>query len=69
LKFKAPLSDSFVTDPHASGSEKLFHLSIAQRESIVEPNSMTYYGFRETVAFVICDLIIHSYILNEGATS
>ncbi|MDX2480477.1 MAG: hypothetical protein QNK24_09075 [Desulfuromusa sp.] len=68
-KFKTSLPDGFVADFHAPDSEKLFNFSISQRESVVEPYSVTDNGFWKTMAFVNCDLIIHYSILKGRALS
>jgi hypothetical protein len=39
-KLPTPLSDGFVADGDASLCQKIFHISEAQAESVVEPNSM-----------------------------
>jgi hypothetical protein len=39
-KLPTPLSDGFVADGDAPLRQKIFHISKAQAESVVEPNSM-----------------------------
>jgi hypothetical protein len=49
-KLPTPLSDGFVADGDAPLCQKIFHISEAQAESVVEPNGMADNFMRESIA-------------------
>ena len=63
-KFDTPETDRFATDGDTSLSEKIFDISMAQVEAIVEPDGVGDDIWRESVALVG----IHGPILLKPAT-
>jgi hypothetical protein len=58
-KFPTPLSDGFVADGDASLCQKIFHISEAQAESVVEPNSMADNNRWKSVAAITGQVGFH----------
>ena len=63
-EFYTPETYQFSSDSDASSSQEIFYISMAQIESIVEPDCVGYDLWRESVAFVC----IHHRILPITAT-
>ena len=51
-KLDAPQTDGFVTDGYSAFSKKTFNITMAQIESIVEPDCVADDIVREPVTFV-----------------
>ena len=62
-KFYAPQTDCFPANSDASLGEKIFDITMAEVESIVEPACVADYILRESVAFIS----IHASILSISA--
>jgi hypothetical protein len=58
-KLPTPLSDGFVADGDAPLCQKIFHISEAQAESVVEPNGMADNFMRESIAPVTKQVGFH----------
>ena len=59
-KFDTPETDRFATDGDTSLSEKIFDISMAQVEAVVDPDSIGNDIWRETMALIS----IHGAILS-----
>ena len=51
-EFNAPQADGFIADRDSALSEKIFDISVAQIEAIIEPDSVTDNIRWESVAFI-----------------
>jgi hypothetical protein len=52
-EFSAPLSNSFVSDHDSAIRQKIFDISQAQAESVIEPNGIADDILRETMAVIV----------------
>jgi site-specific DNA recombinase len=53
-KFQTPLADGFMRDVDAALEQDLFHVTVAQREAIIEPDAMADDLAGEAVVLVAC---------------